>query len=623
MRATAGDRLFLPLLVEGPVVACPQGGRPGPRVRRRRRAQGVGRAVVALALEARPAGERAMRAAASAPARLVTRLTTAFRGPVNRRSYRIWGALLLIVFSPVALLQLTLGAAPITGPWDVMALLDGGWRIVSGQVPHAEVHNPIGPLTYELIALGMKVGRPSTSSIVYGTVLLMAALMPWAWRIAAVRLPAPIAFVWGLTLGFLLISPRPLGYAIRETTYAMMYNRAGYVFLAMFLLCLFLPRREPTPGSIVIDGFALGLLAALMFYNKITYAAAAFGSLLLGVLLDRRPASWFAATGLGFLTGGALFFAVFHVNPQAYIADILSAGHVQSVGERVRLLMAGVENNFWWLYLIAVCLACWTRLDLDRDPPGVPGFKPWLITAWILAAGLAISTGNAAQRGGVDDPLFFVAGIIAIEWYCRCCPRPAPRAAEPFRLVHGLSLAIVVPIFCGTILARDVAAVAYASAWDIMRRPTIDASRRLHSPALRDFLVPAGTNHITAYWPARDHSARINEGIDLLRKHLEPDDRITALAFTNPFSLALGVLPAHDALQWWELNHSFNHRSHPSAEQVLGDATLVIVPQLSTRDRGLSFETVDAMLDLYGDYLNAHFQQIDSTPTWKLYRRKA
>ena len=55
---------------------------------------------------------------------------------------------------------------------------------------------------------------------------------------------------------------------------------------------------------------------------------------------------------------------------------------------------------------------------------------------------------------------------------------------------------------------------------------------------------------------------------------------------------------------------------------MLGDPTLVVFPELSDRDRGCCFETGDVMLDLYGDYLDSHFEQIDSTPIWALYRRR-
>src|SRR3984885_466615 len=129
-------------------------------------------------------------------------------------SYRVCALLLLITFAAMETILITVGAAPIAGPWDVMALLDGAWRIVCGQVPHTDFHNPIGALTYLLVAFGMRVSAPSTSSISYGVALLLALVLPWAWVLTSRRLPAAIAFAFVLFFGFLLVSPRPLSYPI-------------------------------------------------------------------------------------------------------------------------------------------------------------------------------------------------------------------------------------------------------------------------------------------------------------------------------------------------------------------------------------------------------------------------
>lgn len=58
-------------------------------------------------------------------------------------------------------------------PWDIFILLDGGWPISSGQVPHTGFHNPIGDLPYWLTALGMRIGPPSLASFVHGNVLFL------------------------------------------------------------------------------------------------------------------------------------------------------------------------------------------------------------------------------------------------------------------------------------------------------------------------------------------------------------------------------------------------------------------------------------------------------------------
>ena len=202
--------------------------------------------------------------------------------------------------------------------------------------------------------------------------------------------------------------------------------------------------------------------------------------------------------------------------------------------------------------------------------------------------------------------------------------RSAERAAQTgitVRFTYTASLLLMLPIFCGMIFAKDVASCAYAVAWDVGRRPVYDVSRRLHSGSLKDFYVPPSTKHITAYWPARDHPARINDGIDLLQRYMRKGDRVTTIAFANPFSFALALTPARDGLLWWDLNFSFDRRHFPPAEEFLGDASLVIVPRIANRTRGCCFETVDVLLELYGDYLHAHFHELDANDTWVLYRR--
>lgn len=93
--------------------------------------------------------------------------------------YRRAGYALLAVFVMLEMMLIVGGTPPVDEPWDTNLLLNGGWRIVSGQVPHTDFHNPIGALPYLLVAFGMKVAAPSTSSIAYGSVLLLAILLPW------------------------------------------------------------------------------------------------------------------------------------------------------------------------------------------------------------------------------------------------------------------------------------------------------------------------------------------------------------------------------------------------------------------------------------------------------------
>jgi len=534
--------------------------------------------------------------------------------------YRRSGFALLAIFVVLELMLSVLGAPPVAGPWDMMVLLDGGWRIVNGQVPHTDFHNSIGSLTYLLVAFGMKIAAPSTSSITYGSALLLAFLLPWAWYIASARLPWAVAFVFVLFASFYLISPRPPSYGIRETTYAMIYNRQGYVLLSMLLLCVFLKPRDSAKQSASLEGLFVGLLLALLLYCKITYFLVAAALTLFAVILEARSRRWFLASVGAFAGVCVTFFTVFHINLHSYLIDIAAAGHSQSSAMRIKLLSRSLASNATWVYILIFCLGLWTWLEHWRGGARFSTRRSWLVVGSIVAAALLISSGNAAQDGGVDDPLYFVAAVVLLELFRRQKVEQVARSGTAIRCAYMASFVLMLPIFCGTILARDLASCAYVVAWDVERRPVFDALRRLHSGNLRDFYVPLSTKH-TAYWPASDHPARINDGIDLLQRYVQKGDRVTTFAFTNPFSFALGLTPARDSLLWWDLNFSFDRLHFPPAEDFLGDASLVMVPRLADRSSGCCFETTDLLFELYGDYLHAHFHELASTDTWVLYRR--
>ncbi len=536
-------------------------------------------------------------------------------------SYRAFAMVLLGISAVIVITLITLGAPPFGDPWDVMAMLDAGWRIICGQVPHTDFHNPIGALTYLLVAFGMRVAAPLTSAITYGVALLYVVMLPWAWTLASRRLPAAVAFALVLFLGFLLAAPRPLGSPIHWTSYAMLYNREGYVFLSLLLLSLFIEARNVGRFPANLGGLSNGLLLGLMLYCKITYFIFGIGSVLFAMALKRR--SWAMLPGVlaGIALVGGLFALLMHIDARAYLADIAVAGQSQSLAKRVHLMLLDAVGSAVAAYPVMLCLVIWewTRTEIKALAP--IGAGPLILALWIAAIALGIASGNAEQHGAVEDPLYFTAGILVIELYRRHSAGQLRTSDGPAQLAYTVSLLVLLPFVAWPILYRDVAAFGYAAEWNLLERRDFESSRRFHSAALADFHVPATATFIGSYWPARDHPAGINDGIDLLRRHLQPGDRVTTIAFINPFSFALGLQPARDGPQWWDLNFDFDENHHPTAESFLGSATLVMIPR-RTDPAQWDFETVDLLLRLYGDYLQSHFELLEVSDHWILYRRR-
>jgi hypothetical protein len=134
------------------------------------------------------------------------------------------------------------------------------------------------------------------------------------------------------------------------------------------------------------------------------------------------------------------------------------------------------------------------------------------------------------------------------------------------------------------------------------------ASLRFHSPKLSGFreLEPG-------------YLAMVNEGIDLVKKHRRPAETVASLDFSNPFSYALGITPAGggtSAALLYQTTFDEEHNLPP--EYLFGHASLVMVPVV------FSEPTLQDNIPLiYGPYLYSHFQVIDQTPGWRLYRATA
>lgn len=149
-------------------------------------------------------------------------------------------ALSLIILACGITLRLGVPHAAMYGQ-DTFIVLDGGWRALNGQRPHADFYSAFGPLQYLIAAAGLKLAGLRVEGLAYATAGVGAVLGIWAWVLVRRRLKAWPAL---LALAFLVmfaLAPFPYGEPFYMTGYAMQYNRIGYVLASLILLELYTP----------------------------------------------------------------------------------------------------------------------------------------------------------------------------------------------------------------------------------------------------------------------------------------------------------------------------------------------------------------------------------------------
>lgn len=542
----------------------------------------------------------------------------------SEESYKFFSIVLVVIFTSVSLILLSTGASHINAiPWDVLLLLDAGWRILNGQIPHTDYYNPIGPLTYLLTALGMKVAQPSVSSIVYGNLLLFIVLTPWTWLIVRSRFSAAIAFLSVLFIGFLLIAPRALGFDVRDTTYAMLYNRQGFALLSILLVELFVCVRASVRPKFFLSGLTSGLLLALLLFCKINYFGIGAVAVLIHIVLIRCSLMWFIAFVSGFIFICIGMQAFFNISLPSYISDISLASHAQSISGRWTMLKQSFQLNMSYIYLIFLPLL-FSLINLSKNKARKDSFwqniKVWMITSFVIASGLLICAGNS--QNGQDIPLLFIAGVIVLEYLRRELKVCDPSRSDLSETNYLLAVLIIIPFLYGSILLKDMESVAYSVAWHKVKLPYVADSQRFQSASLYSFVIPEKSNAITVYWKAKEVPDKINDGLTLLRRNLSNNSRIFSMSYVNPFPFSLQLPSPKGAALWWDINLSFNKEFFPQAETIFKDTDLVMIPKISSQDPGCCIDTVGLMKELYGDYLKTHFIEKDHSEVWTLLAKR-
>jgi hypothetical protein len=529
---------------------------------------------------------------------------------------RAWGLVVIVGVIMTCAVTVVGRAPPIMIPWDIILLLDGAWRITIGHIPHQDFHNPIGPLTYELIALGMQITGPRLASIAVATAVFQVCISAWTWAVARRRVPAYLAALFALYLGMLCVAPHPLGWDYRQTTYAMIYNRFGWALISVLFLQLFIPPSRQVSHR--LEGLSIGGLLSLLFYLKVSYFLVALLGLGVALLLLERVRHSLGTQVVTILGLSGAWWLALNINPIAYLHDIAGAAQAQSLSFRLANLKRSfganhIEIAFGVLFLLAA-VVCIAKQDLRL------AWRTALSVLFVGAATVIIVAGNAFERSHL--PLLAVCVLCILHAIGQILSRSVSGVARGWGLeaLFLVGLLLGIPLYSGKILLADVSSIVHTFRVRSFLEWHPDCCR-IQSPALADFAVPNFARTEDCYEYASEFPATINDGLALLRQYKMPEERIFVMAFANPFSYALQSPPATGTPLWWGLNFSTQASQLPRPESLFASTDLVVVRQLMAPERGFCNQTLHALLDTYSPFLDSDFREVGSSRYWKLYRR--
>jgi hypothetical protein len=495
---------------------------------------------------------------------------------------------------------------------DIFIQFDGAWRVMNGQRPHVDFYSGFGPVTYWTSAIALKFVN-SAQGLVWSTVSVGLALTLWTVAIVRGRMTSLLAIVTTALLTTLWLAPFPIGEAFYMTSYAMQYNRLGYVLLGILLIELYLPclgtERKPVfePGA-VSSGVILGLLLFLkvnFFMSALPFVAAAY-------VLEKKTRRHFCSLAGGFTLVALPILIYLHWDVVAMLSDLRMAAAARRhrftiSSEPLRTLIRNAVS-----ILIVPCFGVLAYLNGLRYRPNAK-LSLGIFVVMILGADTALTMSNTQRYG---YPLSLLAILILAQQTFnryRRQPRNIRFAQSPMALAVMLgTLAICLPTIGEAVngfaevhraKTRHYTKVRYVP---ITAGPVADLRFLPHfDPAETDQPEDNGSIYTT----------QINEGLELIRSHSTQQDSVICLCFSNPFSYSLQRPPAEGGATFFDYGTNFTDNISPPASRILGDAKLVIYPKESALGY---YKTPETLLEICKHQLAAAYHVVGESEHWVL-----
>ena len=535
----------------------------------------------------------------------VRRLVTAARQGPGLGTHLTIGAILIVILG----VCLRTGVMPMRSyVEDVIFFADNAWRVLWGQRPHVDYSSGLGPVTYLISALGVKLAGGNLNGLGYGNALAGIAIGIWAYVLLVRRVSGWLAVAGAAMLCLLALAPLQLGESFRLSTIAMSYNRQGYALLGILIIESF-PMRPQEPGRGWGGALSTGAVCAILLFLKANYflvsVVLAAVSLMWNGRFERRR---MAGLAIGFAVVAMAFLAYLRFDIGAMWRDLRMAADARSGAVSPAFVMQVFAEN-------------------------VPGFL-------ILAAlGALVAPPGAADRGWVGRVLHFRVLLLAAMVYCAGVLLLVTNCQLERLPLHEL-LAL---LFLDCILASWWLDVRYAAVMAVVGIGLILGTQssdglavlnglrlKLHTPTAYAYPVSGGgfdgavfvddnlENKGTHRAYGNFLALYLNDGTALLRREIKPGEKVITMDTYNAFPFALGIEPPRGGMASATYQYLFSDRLHPSPDAFFGTADVVMFP----KEHALTDAKWVGMTKYYIPEMERRFVQVAESAQWLLYRRR-
>jgi hypothetical protein len=471
---------------------------------------------------------------------------------------------------------------------DLFIFLDGAQRIWSGQAPNVDFHTSLGPLAFYLPAAGYGLTGNMGAAMPVGMALVVILLALVAAPVIASRMRWTIGLPLAVFLLLIAAVPANPGEWIGEMSFAMFYNRMGWAALGLMFV-VYLPRTRQTRRGEVVDAACAAILVVLMLYTKITYALVELAFLAF-LLTDRTQRRWVALSMALVAVCVAGIELVWHGSLQ-HIADLRLAGEVSGGFPSAEVLVNVALKNLADLAifsLFGVLLVVVTR-----------DWRDLLFAGFCGATGLLIIEQNFQIVG-----ILTLGAAAAVMSEVMMRQRQGVPSSRPLGLPLLLLVLILPPSASHAITLGMHAVMA-----------TSDKGEPIALPRFGDIrLVSVWSD--AQYGFFQRYNQTLADGRSLVTRVGAEGGHTAVLDFVNPFTAGMGLQPPRGDSAWYHWGRTLNSVHFPPPEVIFADVVVILDPKAPIEPW-----TTGGMRDIYRAFIDSHYQLVEESPDWRIYRR--
>ncbi len=557
---------------------------------------------------------------------------TAFAGSASVTAMRRGLAGLTLAMSVVWGIRAWIGCPPIGyALQDSIFALIIPERIVQGQMPVRDYSGACLILSSLPGAAGILLTGCRGLAITVGYLIAAPAFVAAAWQLARVRFSAFMAAILTLMVGVMTVATNAPG-GLRGT-YAMHYNRLGWVLFTLVALQAFVPpRQRPSGRRATWEALLSGACTAALLFLKLNYFAAAGLTLAIGLALFRHVRQGLGGAILGFALVLATILAFLHFNAAGFVDDLVVMSKIVGGRKLLVMLIQMLPETLPWVALAAIpflAIIGPVVRQATAERRLTDNVRMTLAAMILLPAGILTCSMNHQHLG---IPSIALAAVVLSEVGLRTEPLTGQTSNAWAGSRICVCFLVAVVSFAPT-LGLDMFAMGLACKQRVFDVPSAPGRARFESAALADFVcLPQVGEPLEAEEVFRkiregndgrlgptsyQYAVILNDGLDLLSPHVRTRDRVLCFDQVNPFPLAFGLEYIPGEYLWCEIHSDMEGLPCPLPEQVLHKATLVMEPKCP-----LFPATVDYLMSIHELTLRKEFENVAQSRFWTLWRRR-